>query len=290
MGLENGIHIEESETGSNSALFLSADVQGERRRTFVFKRTRLLENFGVPQNEGAKREQLAYLLDEDHIACVPPTFYVDFSAFMHPYQSRFSTLKSLYPLGIGSLQYYEIGSSHYRPIYRISAKIQEDLRAILIYNLAILNLDVQVLTGEGGRLISIDHGYSLPQILNRKPDTGYGCDGSPFSEKEKEYIQKLSSVQFAHVLQEHGLSAETVQLQQAILQMLKIATKTNHITLGHLLSLFYGGKGHGGSYESYYYVDFRPELTAIMSAKTEEGRLAAMQQVFKIAQSEDKHA
>ena len=151
----------------------------------------------------------------------------------------------------------------------------------------ILNLDVQVLTGEGGCLISIDHGYSLPHTLNRKPDTGYGCDGSVFSEKEKEYIQKLSSERFANVLQEHGLSPETVQLQQAILQMLKIATKTNHITLGHLLSLFYGGKGHGGSYEGYYYIDFRPELTAIVSTKTEEERLVALQQVFKITQSED---
>lgn len=234
-----------------------------------------MQNFGVPQKEGAKREQLAYLLDEDHMARVPPTFYVDFSAFKHPQDDH--------PLGVGSLQYYEYA-------YHTPSERQEDLRAILIHNLAILNLDVQFIFGEDGRYISIDHGYSLPQKLDTKPNLGpaHHCNLAPFSEKEKEYIQKLSSERFANVLQEHGVSPAAIQLQQAILQMLKIATKTNHITLRHLLSLFHRGKFYGGGYSGYFYADFRPELIAIASAKTEEERLAAIQKAFEIVQSEDR--
>ena len=46
--------------------------------TYVCKPMNLKEyEFGVPEQGGAKREQLAYLFDKNHFAGVPPTFVVD---------------------------------------------------------------------------------------------------------------------------------------------------------------------------------------------------------------------
>ncbi|MBI2742676.1 MAG: hypothetical protein HYX48_02015 [Chlamydiales bacterium] len=273
--------------GSNQARLLrcSNSCQGE----YVFKSRSLLESFGVPSSEGAKREQLAFLMDEGHVACVPPTFYVDFTQF---------------GLGVGSVQHYEASTA---PLERDrfhmkDESLQDDLRIIRIFNLMILNLDAfshNILITDRSlgarRCISIDHGYSLPERLAGGPPRGDLCGEAPFSEKERLYIRSLSQERTLALLTKHKIHPDAIQMQQAMLQTLKAAVETPGVTLFHLSTLFYGKRREPrefvsaiGGYGAMDLMTFSDSLVspeadmcAILSAKAPDERNAAIKKALR---------
>lgn len=225
------------------------------------KSDHLQEDFGV--SRGARREQLAYLLDKEHFAKVPPTFCIEWGAF------KSAALRPAHYTSLCSLQLYEEGCKGLLQS-RIEEVNGEALRAIMIHNLLCLQLDpgANILV-RNREAIPIDYGYSFPERLYGKATTPqYRCEGD-FTERERRYITSLSLEECARQMASRGLASSAIKLQASMVQLLKQTVAREGGTLKELTELFYLGeeiKGGGWSNEQPH-ITFTGRMKALLTAE-----------------------
>ncbi|MBJ7450205.1 MAG: hypothetical protein JHC93_07610 [Parachlamydiales bacterium] len=244
-----------AENSSNGARLLN-DSQGNP--LYIFKGERLFENFLINDVSGAKREQLAYLLDKDHQAMVPPTFFVDLNEFK---------------LGVGSLQHYRNDvdrgtlSENSNFLCDVSQIDQIMLRTIFIHDLLMINLDAgsNNLLMKNNCPIPIDFGYSLPcGIEERSTDSIPSFDDRPFTDKEAQYINQIDANSTLTLLKEHHIDESAINIQQNMILLLKSAVNTPGITLKDLHRLYYSCTKTGGGWSGDPRVFFKGDIKTIL--------------------------
>lgn len=289
MGLKKGLK-EERPTGksSNGALLLTGKVGEVAQTTFVYKKTALLEGktFSVPDNGGAKREQLAYLLDKNHFAKTPPAFYVDFTSL---------------GLFVGSLSYFEEGTISYEEATEIFdeealefKKVNVDetsVRKSVIHAIQLFHLDpgannflvpkeTEDLRQNIRQCTLIDFGYTLPEdlfVYARKLPFERDILASPFTSEECMHIRRIDSEETAALLISHGISEKAVNIHKIAVKLLKAAVEKGG-TLNDVVNRIYSnkstqeGKPYKGSFSAEafelvrYYIN--PIMLSIVHAKT----------------------
>lgn len=267
----NNIQADDAPMSSNEALFLKAIINNKVIRTYVYKPTQLRESFGVPSKEGAKREQLAYLLDEDHFAGVPPTFFVDFSKV---------------GLKVGSVQYYEHNCVSLDSINSINNKVDIlALRRIILHDLIIVNLDVSYknVLIKNKQPIPIDHGYCLPSQLFSKPTPGgFTSFDAPLTEQEKIHIQHLCQENISTLLFKHKIDEPAIRLQHIMLQILKCALDISPApSLNKIVDFLYSGPEVGGGWSGIpYHCLFPTKLMTIIKIQDDLERESIIKRLF----------
>lgn len=176
----------------------------------------LIDNPILAPGGGAVREVLAYLMDIDHKAGVPETFYLhDFVHPKWPGAGKPAT-KS------GSLQKFV---SHHAAAADMGSSLfsVEDVHNIGVFDIRLHNLDrngenlLVVMEGNTHRLVPIDHSYILPPSFARKPFFEwlyYKQAKVPFSAETLKYIAKLDVDRDTHLLTSYGISPESIRMMQ----------------------------------------------------------------------------
>jgi len=175
----------------------------------------------LPPGGGAQREVAAYLLDHQHFAGVPETYFLS-SPIKHP---NFKTPK------MGSLQkYVENIENHDMSSSRFTV---EDVHKIGIFDVRLMNMDrneenflIQVKKDEKSpRLIPIDHSYILP------PDLSFVWfewlhwkqAKEPFLKNHLDYIAALDIHKDAAILHNLGFKKEEIKTMMICTIFLKIS-------------------------------------------------------------------
>jgi len=172
---------------------------------------KLVQNPILPPGGGSAREVAAYLLDKDHFAGVPETYFI--SDVRHGSLST-SDVKS------GSLQRF-IPNEGESSSFGSSLWSVEDVHRVGTLDIRIFNLDrngenllVQN-TKDGRKLIPIDHSYCLPPITslnNAYFEWQFWPQAKkPFSQQTIDYVSFLNIESDAAILRSIGIAEESVQ-------------------------------------------------------------------------------
>jgi len=173
----------------------------------------------LPPGGGAQREVAAYLLDHQHFAGVPETYFLS-----HPIKhSSFKTPK------MGSIQkYVENIENHDMSSSRFTV---EDVHKIGIFDVRLMNMDrneenfLIQLKKDSTKLIPIDHSYILP------PDLSFVWfewlhwkqAKQPFQKSHLDYIESLDIHKDSAILHNLGFSKEAIKTMMISTTFLKIA-------------------------------------------------------------------
>jgi len=184
---------------------------------------KLVLNPILPPGGGSAREVAAYLLDKDHFAGVPETYFI---SDVHHDNLSTSDVKN------GSLQRF-IPNDGESSSYGSSLWSVEDVHRVGTLDIRIFNLDrngenllVQN-TKDGKKLIPIDHTYCLPPITSLNNAffewQFWPQAKKPFSQQTVDYVSSLNIESDAAILRSVGIAEESVQTMMVTTTLLQEA-------------------------------------------------------------------
>lgn len=159
---------------------------------------------GTRPGEGATREVIAFILDHDHFAGVPPTAMVSLSGVERGYRHT----------KVGSFQKYVNFDSDCEEMGPSKFPIQE------VHKICVLDIRLGNTDRNGGNILAkrdeesgkwkltpIDHGYCLPDTFEdiNFEWMNWSQAKIPFYPETKNYIDKLDVNQDMSILSQHGL-------------------------------------------------------------------------------------
>lgn len=181
---------------------------------------------GVKSGEGAKREQVASLVNDHQKFLIPFTAYVEINEQVGSVQLVIPNVTSL----------SEIRCINRQALEQIEAT---DLQYIMIYDLMFGNCDghsgnilCQKSEMGGYKLFSIDHGATLSKSYKDLLILGYTdlkhIAITPLNSEVKEFVKSFDNKNSTQILEKHGMNQVAVDWHNLVCECLKAALNVDH--------------------------------------------------------------